>query len=348
MLREIAANSWVRGALCAVLLTPVGCGRQARVVVYCAQDKEFAEGAFADFQKHTGVAVAPHFDTETTKSVSLYEELVREADRPRCDVFWNNEILSTIRLRRKGLLEPYASPSAAPYPTWCRGPDNTYHAFAARARVLIVSAKVPEAERPRSLLDLTDPRWKGKVAMAKPQYGTSATQAACLFEVLGADKAKAYYRGLRDNQVAILGGNKHVAEAVGNGQYPVGVTDTDDAILEIKAGRDVVIVFPDATAPAGERLGTLFIPNTVALIKKAPNADAGRQLIDFLLSAPVEKLLAESAGHQIPLNPQVQANLPAALEPARKAKAMDVNWDRAADLWDETQAFLSELFARPQ
>jgi iron(III) transport system substrate-binding protein len=350
MFRHTRIAPLLRYGACAVLLCgAVGCSRQPRVVVYCAQDKEFAEEIFADFKKQAGLEVAPHYDTETTKSVGLYTELTRETERPRCDVFWNNEIISTIRLQRKGLLQPYDSAAAKPYPAWCRGPDNTYHAFAARTRVLLVNTKlVAESDRPKSLLDLTDPRWKGKVAMAKPQYGMSATQAVCLFEVLGKEKARAYYLGLRDNQIAILGGNKHVAEAVGKGEYAVGVTDTDDALDEVKKGRLVVIIFPDRDRPSSERMGTLFVPNTVALIKGAPDADGGRKLVDFLLSPEVEKALAESDSHQIPLNPQVKVKLPAALEPALTAKKMDVDWNKAADLWDDVQAFLTEQFARPQ
>src|SRR5262249_37570800 len=83
-----------------LLLMSPGCSsKQARVVVYSAQDMEFAELVFNDYQRETGLAVAAHFDTEANKSVVLYEELVREASRPRCDVHWNNEILSTIRLQ---------------------------------------------------------------------------------------------------------------------------------------------------------------------------------------------------------------------------------------------------------
>src|SRR5207253_5761017 len=104
-------------------------------------------------------------------------ELIQEKDRPRCDVHWNNEILSTIRLQRQKLLEPYDSPSAAPFPASAKAKDHTWHAFAARARVLIVNTQlVKESDRPRSLLDLTDARWKGLAAIAKPQFGTSATQ----------------------------------------------------------------------------------------------------------------------------------------------------------------------------
>jgi iron(III) transport system substrate-binding protein len=326
-----------------------GCSRSSsRVVLYCAQDKEFAELVFADFTKQTNLTVAPHYDTESTKSVGLYVELVNEAQRPRCDVFWNNEIVSTIRLQRKNLLEPYASPSADPFPASAKSKDNTWTAFAARARVLIVNTKlVPEAERPRSLLDLTDPRWKGKVAMAKPAFGTSATQAACLFDVLGKEKAMAYYRGLRDNGVQVLDGNKKVAVSVGEGAVPIGVTDTDDAIDEVKAGRDVVIIFPDRDTPAGDRMGTLFIPNTVAIIKGAPNSEGAKKLVDYLLSPEVEKKLAESASAQIPLNPKVQCTLPPQIEAGRTAKQMQVDWGKAADWWDETQAFLAKEFARP-
>ncbi|MBL8795423.1 MAG: extracellular solute-binding protein [Planctomycetia bacterium] len=335
------------GLLLPLLLT--GCARpQPRVVAYCAQDKEFAEGVFADFTLTTGLPVAPHYDTEATKSVSLYEELVREASRPRCDVFWNNEILSTIRLQRQGLLEPYDSPSAADYPDWARAKDRTWTAFAARARVLIVNTDlVPAAERPKSLFDLTEPRWQGKVALAKPQFGTTATHAACLFEVLGPEKARGWFLGLRGNEVKVVDGNKAVAVGVGAGQYAIGLTDTDDAITEVEAGRPVAIIFPDRDRPADDRMGTLFIPNTVMLIKGAPNPDGGKRLIDFLLSARVERQLAETASHQIPLNPKVEAKLPAAIETPRTVKPMRVDWEKAADRWKDAQKFLADEFARP-
>jgi hypothetical protein len=60
------------------------------------------------------------------------------------------------------------------------------------------------------------------------------------------------------------------------------------------------------------------------------------------------KALAESDSHQIPLNPQVKATLPEALEPARKAKRMTVDWNKAAEMWDEVQEFLVKEVARPQ
>jgi iron(III) transport system substrate-binding protein len=341
------------------LIVLTGCTQsssQPRVVLYSAQDQEFAEKLLDEFKEKNGVQVDTKYDTEAKKSVTHYHEIVREKSRPRCDVFWNNEILGTIRLQRQGLLLPYNSPSAAPFSNDDKAADHSWCAFATRARVLIVNTKlVKEEDRPKSLLDLTDPRWKGKVVMAQPQYGTTATQAACLFEVLGSDKAKEYYRGLKANGVQISPGNKQAAEWVGKGKTPagqdawVGVTDTDDAMEEIHDNHDVAIIFPDRDGDKDGRMGTLYIPNTVAIIKGCPNPDAAKKLVDFLLSAEVEEKLAKSGSHQIPLNPNVKAELPSQyVKPTDKgARPMQVNFDRAADLWNETQKFLEQEFATP-
>jgi iron(III) transport system substrate-binding protein len=340
-----------RSALAALAgLALSGCRSGPRVVLYCSQDREFALGILDDFRKESGLEVTPKFDTEANKSVGNYVEIVAEKGRPRCDVFWNNEVLNTIRLQRQGLLEPYDSPSAKPYPDWARADDHSWHAFASRARVLIVNTKLlAEEERPKSLLDLTHARYRDRVVMAKPQFGTTATQAACLFEVLGPAKAKDYYRRLNANGVQLAPGNKQVAEWVGQGVTPrskaaaVGVTDTDDAMDEVRAGREVAVIFPDAGG--GGRMGTLFIPNTVMIVKGCPNPDGARKLVDYLLSEAVESRLAEGPSAQIPLNPQVKAELPPQIEAGRKAKAMRVDWGKAADLWDQSQEFLVKEFA---
>src|ERR1700722_10710850 len=119
-----------------ILLAFGGCKRaEPRVVLYCAQDQEFAEPLFEEFRKQTGIAIAPKYDTEAKKTVGLLTELIGEKHRPRCDVFWNNEPVGTIRLRQLGLLEAYDSPTAAPYPASAKASDHTWYAFAQRARV---------------------------------------------------------------------------------------------------------------------------------------------------------------------------------------------------------------------
>jgi iron(III) transport system substrate-binding protein len=347
--REKRGLSWHYGSVL-VLIALAGCTpTEPRVVLYCAQDRDFAVPLLDDFRQQTALPVVPKYDTEKNKSVSLYEELIAEKTRPRCDVFWNNEILSTIRLQKQGLLEPYDSPSAKPYPAEAKATDHTWHAFATRARILIVNTKlVAEKDRPKSLFDLTGPRWRDRVVLAKPQFGTSATQVACLFQVLGAERAKKYYLDLKANGVQIAPGNKDVAVWVGQGRTPtgqpaaVGITDTDDAMEEVRNKHDVAIIYPDR-----DKLGTLFIPNTLAIVKGCPNPQGARRLVDYLLSGDVEKRLAEGESHQVPLNPEVQATLPGEIETPKTVRALAVDFDKAAALWKDAETFVRREFAGP-
>ncbi|MCS6975864.1 MAG: extracellular solute-binding protein [Gemmatales bacterium] len=331
--------SWRRWVIGLLLAMAVGCGKPSpRVVLYCAQDLEYATEILADFERESGIKVDVRADTEANKSVSLYEAIVQEKRHPRCDVFWNNEPVNMVRLERQGLLQPTPTSAADPFPAWARGPNNAWYAFAARARILIVNNRLSAEEMPQGILELTAPKWKGRVAMAKPQYGTTATQAACLFQVLGKEKAQQFYTELRPN-VTLLPGNKDVAIAVSEGRFDVGLTDTDDAIIEIRNGRPVRILYPDQ-----QTIGTLFLPNTLAIIKGSPNPESARKLLDYLLSPAVEKRLAEGRSAQIPLNPNVQANLP--IEPPSRLKAMEVDFAQAAELWEEVQTFLRKEYGQ--
>ena len=87
-----------------------------------------------------------------------------------------------------------------------------------------------------------------------------------------------------------MSGNRQVAEAVAANQLAFGLTDTDDAIGEIAKGMPVEIIYPDQRP---DELGTLFIPNTLALIKDSPHPKEAEKLLDYLLSPDVERKLAE-------------------------------------------------------
>ena len=207
--------------------------------------------------------------------------------------------------------------------------------------MLIVNTKLlNKRDRPASILDLADPKWRGKAAMAKPLFGTTATHAACLFAVWGDRRAKQFFRKLKQNDVQIVSGNKQVAMAVGGGQADFGLTDTDDALEEIEKGMPVAIVYPDQQ-PGG--LGTLFIPNTLAILRSCPHPAAARQLVDYLLSPAVETMLAAGPSAQIPLNPHVPA--PTRVKTPQSVRPMQVDFAAAAEKWDAAAKFLQNEFA---
>ena len=279
------------GASALVLAASSGCWFRSaeEVVVYAALDREFSEPLLDEFHRRTGVRVLPKYDVESTKTVGLVNALIQEQARPRCDLFWNNEILHTLRLEKMGLLAPYRTDRAASFPAEYRSPQGTWYGFAARVRVLIVNTQlVPERDRPHGIRDLADPKWKGRVGIAKPLFGTTATHAAALWSHWGDDESRKFFLALKAN-AQVLSGNKQVALSVARGELAFGLTDTDDAIIERDGGRPVEIVYPDQEEGG---LGALFIPNTLALIKGGPNSQAAQQLVDFLLAPEIEAKLA--------------------------------------------------------
>jgi iron(III) transport system substrate-binding protein len=319
-----------------------GCARsdRAEVVVYAALDRGFSEPMLDKFEKATGIRVLVKYDTESTKTVGLVNALRAEKHRPRCDVFWNNEIVNTLRLKNEGLLAPYRPVAAEPYPHVFRDAEGYWSGFAARARVLLVNTnRVSAHQMPDSIFSLADPKWKGQTGIAKPLFGTTATHAACLFAALGTEQARAFFQSLKANDVRIASGNKTVALDVSAGVIAFGMTDTDDALAELDAGKPVVIVYPDGKP---DQMGDLFIPNTLSMIKGAPHPEAAAKLIEYLLSPEVETALAEGAAGQIPLNPQVKARL--RVKTPAEVKPLEVDFGQAAERFDEAAKCLAELF----
>ncbi len=312
-----------------------------QVVVYTALDEEFSAPLLEQFAEQTGVKPLPKYDTESTKTVGLAQAILAQGRRPQCDVFWNNEVLHTLRLKQAGLLQPLKIPEAESFPPQFRAADGSWFGLAARARVLLVNTdKLRPEAYPRSILDLTNPRYRGKAGMAKPLFGTTATHAACLFAHWGTERAREYYRRIKQNQVRILAGNRHVAEEVAAGRLWWGITDTDDAHLAVRAGHPVAIVFPDQE-PDG--LGVLLIPNTVCVIRGSPHPEAARRLVRFLLSPTVEEQLARGPSAQIPLSARVKVRPDLPLP--RPLRTMPVDFEEAAQAWEPCMQFLRRLFA---
>lgn len=323
----------------ALTLLPVACQKQAiqRVVLYCSQDREYADGLLADFTITTGIQVEIRSDTEANKTVGLYESIIREANQPRCDVFWCNEPVLMERLSQLQMLQSYTSSSAKDYPSWTRPANNDWQAFAARARILLVHKRIAENDTPKTLQDLLQPRWNKKWGMAKPFFGTTATHMACLWQQFGSEPARKLIAQMAQAAV-ILPGNKDVAVAVGDGQIEMGLTDTDDAVVVQNLKKPVRIVYLDQATT-----GTLFLPNTLGLIKNAPHTETAKKLIDYLLSEHVERQLAMGPSAQIPLNSKVIIENPRIQSPAT-VNAMQVNYSQVAGKWDEVQSFLRQTF----
>jgi iron(III) transport system substrate-binding protein len=293
------------------------------VVLYCSVDQQTAEPIIAAFERSSGIRVLARFDTEAVKTVGLVQRLRAKADRPEADVFWSSEIFHTVRLAREGLLQPYRTPATEAWPKEFADPEGRWYGFGLRMRVVAYhTARVMEAEAPATLEDLLDPKWRGRLVMGAPEFGTTCGQVAAWFVFYGEQRATEILEGLKANAVRLVDGNSTAVRMVATGQADLCLTDTDDVYAARRNGWPVAMKF---LSHGGA--GVLAIPNTAAMIRGAPHPAEARALAEFLLSDQTERLLARSDSHNTPVRESVAREFPAYASPPR----LPVDYDKVAD-----------------
>jgi iron(III) transport system substrate-binding protein len=265
------------------------------VVVYCAQDQVYAELMLRDFEKETGIKVKAAYDSEAVKTVGLANRLLAERSHPQCDVFWGNEEMRTRQLAAQNVFRE----------------ANGWTAFGYRSRRIVIntnfislsSRRGDEADSagparrppphvggyaPNSLIEITNEMWRGKVALANPQFGTTAAHFHALRQLWGEERWLAWCRALAANKPFLVDGNSVVVKFVARGDAWIGLTDSDDIAAGQREG------LPIAALLLNEEM--LLIPNTVAVVRGAGHPQNAQRLFGYLQRAEVaQQLVAANA-----------------------------------------------------
>jgi iron(III) transport system substrate-binding protein len=278
-------------------------GAPGEVVLYTSLNEPTTRAVTDLFEKRTGVKVVIRADTERDKTVGLVRRLIEERPQPKADVFWCSETANMVRLKSLGVLAKPPSPpkGAERIPAQYKDPGGEWYGFAARARVLIVNTDlVPKEHYPKGMWDILGYEGTPGTAIVKPVTGTTLTHVTALYEVIGEAETDRFLEGILGGGVNLPPGNGRLATLVGEGQIAFGFTDTSDYRLVKSEGKPVDVVYPDQ-----DGIGTLVLPNTVALVRGGPNPANGARLLEFLLSDEAEEILANHPRGHIPLKPGI-------------------------------------------
>ena len=264
---ERLQTAWLFGVALLVGCSPGG----ESVTVYTSQDQVYAEPILRQFEQETGVRVRAVYDSEAVKTVGLINRLIAEKNHPRCDLFWNNEEFRTHQLAARDVL-------AAGVPI---------ESFGVRTRQWVWNTnRLGRAELPPSLAALTNAQWRGRVVIALPLFGSTATHFQVLRQRWGAARWQAWCRALLANGVMTVDGNSTVVQLVGRGEVALGLTDSDDIRAGLRNG------LPIAGKPLGQ--DGLVIRNTLGHIRGAPRPGLANRLAKFLQSPTVRAALVEA------------------------------------------------------
>lgn len=294
----------MRTILCLLTALLAGCQKNGdSVTVYASQDQVYAEPILADFSRQTGIRVRAVYDSEAVKTVGLVNRLIAEKSNPQCDVFWNNEELRTRQLEAKGILDRWAP-------------------VGFRSRRIVMNTKLVPSP-PKSLIELTNIAWKGKVALAYPLFGTTATHFLALRQHWGSEAWQRWCRALQANQSLLVDGNSVVVQMVGRGEAAVGLTDSDDIAAGQKQG------MPIQALPLEEL--SLLIPNTIAMARNGPHPAEAQRLLDYLRTDAVRRTLIAASALE---------------ETSPGGMGLKVDWPKLLADLDAGTATLKEVFLR--
>ena len=196
------------------------------------------------------------------------------------------------RLKDDGHFTRYASPFVLRVPPSLVDPDAAFATV--RVSTMVLAFRGSLANPPHSFHELTDPRWKGAVAIGDPlSSGTAFTWA--VFEE--SKEGKAYFRALRENGAVVAGGNAAVQAKIEGGEAKVGVLLLENVLAARAKGSDLSFRYPDD--------GAVAIPGFGALFHSSRNPIAAKAMYDLLLSpegqsAMVQKGLLHAADPRQP------------------------------------------------
>ncbi len=299
--------------------------KEEELVVYSGRREVFMKPLMEEFQKEARVKLSVKYG----KTGELANLIILEKGDPRADVFLAVEPGTMELLRRQGLLDPYTSPNARFIPADYKAKDGSWTGLAGRARVIMYNRNlIKEGEIPKSVFDLADPKWKGKVAMDSSRERSVLLWLASIVAVKGEAFAKEYFEQLARN-VKVFPGHTEVRKAVGRGDLPLGIVNHYYYHLQLKEGSPVGVIYPDQGP--GE-IGTLVFPSTIAILKGAKHPKAARAFVDFMLTRRMQEAIRQEI-FEIPL---IEGLNPVEGKPLREIKQTRATFEELADLFERT------------
>ena len=254
-----------------------------KVVIYGSLETPVVEGVMQAFRKKSGL------NTEywRASAMSVMNRAMTEyrAGSPLFDVVLNNSDPLVI-MAQDGMLAKYDSPTARKYPK--EQIDTRFGPITRYGIVGVVYNKnlVKLEDAPKSVEDIVNPKYKGKLVMADPTLHVTTIQwLSSLHKIMAKEKTEKFIRDLAAMKPVLVESMLPVSERVANGEIPIGLTFVKFAYSAAQSGAPLDYVRVD------RMLGDSHF---VVLSNKAPHPSAGKAFVDFYLDDETMKILAQT------------------------------------------------------
>ncbi len=254
----------------------------ADLTVYSGRGEALIGPVISLFEAQTGLDAEVRYGG----TAELANLLIEEGANSPADVFWAQDGGSL------GAVAPHfadlpAEVNEGLLPVY-RNPANKWAATSGRSRVLVYSTeRVEEGDLPASIKDLTDPKYKGRVAWA-PTNGSFQAFVTAFRVAEGDEAAKAWLEGMIANEAKVYRNNGTQIEAIADGEVDFGLVN--NYYLGRYTGPDPE--YPVAQTPFGVGdIGNLVNVAGAGIVAASDNQENARVFLDFLLSPAAQQYI---------------------------------------------------------
>ncbi len=298
--------------------TMAACGGDGdALIVYNAQHEDLMTDMASAFTAETGIQVK----LRSGEDFELANQLVEEGSGSPADVFvTENSPAMTLVDSNDGFAKVDAA-TLAQIPSRFAPSDGDWTGFAARSTVLVYDTRKPSAgELPASIMDLADPKWKGKIGIAAAGADFQAIVSGVV-AVEGEAAASQWLEGLKAN-AKIYQNNVAVMKAANDGEIEAGVTyhyyrykdqaesggNSDNTALHFFGGKDA---------------GAFLSVSGAGVLKSSGRQAEAQQFVRFLSGKGGQQVLADSDAFEYAIGEGAASN--AKLKPLAELDPPDVD-----------------------
>lgn len=301
------------------------------VTVYSGRTENLIEPVLDAFECETGIEVEVRWGSSTDLALLLAEE----GDKTPADVFLSRSPGPIGFLESKDLLGTVSDTVLDLVEPQNRSAEGRWVGFSGRKRVLVANPDlVSDADLPESVFELTDPKYKGRVAI--PATNGSFVDWFTVFrDQFGTATATEWLDAMVANDAKFYSNNRAIVSAVGRGEIDMGlVNHYYNYQISASEGDSHRAENHDL---ADDDIGSLLIITAVTITKASENVEVGEQLISYLLSAPVQEYFTNKT-FEYPLAAGVAAN--SVLPELTALEIGSVDFDALGGGFEETNAII--------
>lgn len=275
-----------------------------RLVLYNGQHEQTTQALVSAFEKQTGIQVTVRNGDED----QLAEQIMQEGSRSPGDVFYTENSPALMKLAGQHLLAPVDKATLAAVPSADSSPAGNWVGVTARISALVYNTNaLKPSQLPTSVMDLANPKWAGKLGIA-PGETDFQPIITSIADTHGSAAALAWLKGVKANAGShIYPDNETLTSEVNSGQVEIGLIN-HYYWYRLRAGLGAGAMHSALHYFAPGDPGYVLNVSGAGILASSTHQAAAQKFLAFLISAPGQRIIAQSDSFEYPLRPGVAAN----------------------------------------